>query len=154
MPEGRRPSLSSFSSAMISCRLVAFLMRSCSRFFSASVSFIRESLEGASEPSAEVLKLVVLIPWICTIVSFGGGQFTVEQNSTNLGSQSSWLFLSSKQFASLLPLRLLHLDEVEKSYRGAFPENPVSVVLHRAISKESLFSVAFQTHLFLRNGVI
>ena len=42
------PSLSSFSNAIISCKLVAFLILCCSLCFSASVSFIRESFDGAA----------------------------------------------------------------------------------------------------------
>lgn len=55
MPDGNLPSLSSFSKAMISCKLVAFLMRSCNLFLSSSVSLIRDSLEPAAEPLAAVL---------------------------------------------------------------------------------------------------
>ena len=51
-PGGNRPSLSIFSNRMISSRLLAFLIISCSRFFSASVSFIRASLDVSAGPFA------------------------------------------------------------------------------------------------------
>ena len=50
-PGGSRPSLSIFSNRMISSRLLAFLIISWSRFFSASVSFIRASLDVSAGPS-------------------------------------------------------------------------------------------------------
>lgn len=47
-PGGSLPSFSIFSNRMISSRLLAFLIISCSFFFSASVSFIRASFDDVS----------------------------------------------------------------------------------------------------------
>lgn len=49
-PPGIRPSFSSFSSRAISCRLLAFRMSTSTRFFSASVSFVRKALPPAGAP--------------------------------------------------------------------------------------------------------
>lgn len=51
-PGGSLPSFSIFSNRMISSRLLAFLIISCSFFFSASVSFIRASFDVSAGPFA------------------------------------------------------------------------------------------------------
>lgn len=51
-PGGSLPSLSIFSNRMISSRLLALLIISCSFFFSASVSFMRASFDVSAGPFA------------------------------------------------------------------------------------------------------
>lgn len=64
-PVGSRPSFSSFSNAMMSCRLVAFLILSRSRAFSSSVSFILD-MRDAAGASVLVSNVFVFVPMICS----------------------------------------------------------------------------------------
>lgn len=67
IPGGSRPSSRAFSSAMISSRLVAFLILSCSLCFSLSVSFKRFILDPdvAAPLDVATLKAEDLMPMIC-----------------------------------------------------------------------------------------
>lgn len=67
IPGGSRPSSSAFSSAIISSRLVAFLIFSCSLCFSLSVSFSRfifDPPDVAVPLDVAVLNVVDLMPMI------------------------------------------------------------------------------------------
>lgn len=148
MPAGRRPSSNSFSSLIISSKLLAFLILSCSLCFSLSVSFRRFILEpDAAEPFAEgALNVWDLIPIICRNKKSAPSAYNnapaQNQNPGRgisgcayLRRQLRRLLDRAKQLRRLLPLGLLDLLVVQEPHRGTPPHHPVPVLLRHSVSR-------------------
>lgn len=164
IPAGNRPSFSSFSNAIISCKLVACRIRSCNRFFSSPVSFILDSLDVCAEPFAET-RVFDFLPRICIALALASVReypdisistaksqlfcrvwflavwFSRGHEERYLQSKSCRLFFRPKQLSSTLSLHILHLDIVEETHALTPPEHPVPVVLllsHRIVHQHQM----------------
>jgi hypothetical protein len=132
-PAGNLPSWSCFSSRMISSRLSAFLIMSCSRFRSLSVSLMRESLEPAAALApfavAATSKVLDLLPIILRDTVSAHCKPEMSGGTYRCG-QSAWRLSRAEQSCCCLSLCVLDLLEVKESYRRTSPYHPVPIMLH------------------------
>lgn len=121
-PAGTLPSRNMVSSLVISSKLVAFLIMSCNRFFSFSVSLILDILlDSPDEPldkvASNVLDLIPIIFVASEILEARSG----NRRITYTGSQSRRGISTAKELRRLLSLCIFDLLVIEKPHRMTSP---------------------------------